>query len=36
MLATIGDDAWNGLNIQYKIPNLEWWDHSDIPGGSYE
>ena len=32
MLATIGDDTWNVLNMQQIISNLKRWDYSDILG----
>ena len=31
MLATIRDDTWNVLSMQYVIPNSKRWDYSDIP-----
>ena len=33
MLATIGDNTWNVLNMQHIPPKLKRWDYSDIPGG---
>ena len=35
MLATIRDDTWNVLNMQYIIPNSKRWDYSDTPGDSH-
>ena len=32
MLATIGDDTWNVLNMQQIISNFKRWDYSDILG----
>ena len=29
-LATIRDDTWNVLNMQYITPNTKRWDYSDI------
>ena len=30
MLATIRDDKWNVLNVQYTTSNSKRWDYSDI------
>ena len=35
MLATIHDDTWNVLNMQYITPNTKRWDYSDIHGSGY-
>ena len=31
MLAKIGDDTWDMLNMWHIIPNSKKWDYSDIP-----
>ena len=36
MLATVSDDIWNVLNMQYITLNSKRWDYSDLSGGGHK